>query len=154
MAHRRSQIVAAVAASLAAIPEFSYPRKVARGRFAAVPQELLPAITLSWGEAGENSSRRPSSGPNGEDGYDRSLALSVIVHLRDADAEEEFDRISALIEARMEQDVTIGGRAVDLELQTTRLFVDPRTGLPLGAGNLTYQVRFKTIAIDPSAAAL
>lgn len=154
MTHVRSLIVAAVKSSIALIPDFQGPGKCERGRSASVPQEMLPAVTLAWGEAGESSSRRAMAGAGGEDGYDRSLALSVVVHLRDETAEEEFDRLAASIETAMEADVTLGGLAVDLELQSSRLFVDPRTGIPLGAGSLTYRITYKTLAADPGVLAL
>jgi hypothetical protein len=154
MVHRRTAIAAAAVSRLSAIPEFSGPGKCARGRAAAVPQELLPALTATWGEAGETASRRPSSGPNGEDGYDRILPFSIIVHLRATDPEDEFDRIALLVEAAMEEDVSLGGIAVDLELQSTRLFVDQATGIPMAVGSLLYQVRFKTLASNPGLPAL
>lgn len=154
MTHRRTQIADNRVAALAAIPEFSGEGKVARGRASSIPQERLPALTVTWGEAGESADRRAFAGPAGEDGYDRRLPLSVLVHLRDEDAENEFDRICELVEPVMEADVTLGGLAVELTLQSTRLYIDPRTGLPLGVGSLNYQVFYKTLAADPGVSAI
>jgi len=154
MTHRRSVVATEVVTRLSSIPDFAGAGKCARGRAAAVPLELLPALTVTWGEAGEISTRRPMSGPNGEDGYDRTLPLSVVVHLRVNDPEGEFDRICSLIEAKMEADVSLDGITIDLDLQSTRLFVDPRTGIPMSVGSLLYSIRYKTLATDPSISAL
>ena len=154
MVHRRTAVATEFVSRLSDIPEFATPGKCARGRNSAIVQELLPALTVTWGEAGESTARRAMAGPSGEDGYDRTLPLSVIVHLRDNDTEDEFDRIAGLVEARIEADVTFGGLIVDLELQSSRLFVNPQTGIPMGVGSLLYQVQYKTLAADPGAPAL
>ncbi|SOC38985.1 hypothetical protein SAMN05892877_105362 [Rhizobium subbaraonis] len=153
MPHRRSLILDAYLARLSAIPEFSAPNKVARGRYAPIPQEFLPALTLTWAEGSETASVRPCSGSNGEDGYDRQLPLSIIVHLRDADADREFDRICVLIEQVMGRAIVID-QVIETTLRSSRLYVDPRTGLPLGAGALNYAVSYKTLAADPTIPAL
>ncbi|APO74268.1 hypothetical protein AM571_CH01433 [Rhizobium etli 8C-3] len=149
MAHVRSQAFAAVKAQLAAIPEFAGAGKVARGRAAAIPQELLPALTLTWAEANEAATMRPCSGPNGEDGYDRQLPLSIIIHLRDDDPEEEFDRICVLVESAMGGDILLGGTVIEALLQTSRFYVNPQTGLALCVGVLNYMVSYKTVAANP-----
>lgn len=151
--HYRSRIFAAVAARLAAIPEFSEAGKVKRGRNAPIPQEALPALTPTWAEGSESTTLRPCAGPNGEDGYDRVLPLTIVVHLRDDDADVEFDRIALLIEAALGADVTLGGLVVQMLQTSSRLYIDPRTGLPLGAGAINYQVFYKTVASDPATAA-
>lgn len=153
MAHLRSQIFEAYRARLSSIPEFEADGKVARGRNSPIPQEKLPALTLTWAEGSEAATVRPFSGPNGEDGYDRQFPLSIIVHLRDVDADEEFDRISVLIEQVMGAAIVIDG-VIEVILQSSRLYVDPRTGLPLGAGALNYAVSYKTLAADPTTVAL
>ncbi|MDX1083304.1 hypothetical protein FB009_12448 [Sinorhizobium medicae] len=154
MAHLRSQIFAAVIARLAAIPEFSAADKVKRGRKGAIPQEKLPALTVTWADRSEIVTVRPSSGPAGEDGYDRFLPLSIIVHLRDDEPEEEFDRICTLIEASMASDITFGGLVIEALLQTQQYFVNPQTGISLLAGSLNYQIAYKTLAANPELAAL
>ncbi|WP_457662728.1 hypothetical protein [Sinorhizobium medicae] len=154
MAHLRSQIFAAVIARLAAIPEFSAADKVKRGRKGAIPQEKLPALTPTWADRSETLTMRPSSGPSGEDGYDRFLPLSIIVHLRDDEPEEEFDRICTLIEASMASDITFGGLVIEALLQTQQYFVNPQTGISLLAGSLNYQIAYKTLAANPEQAAL
>lgn len=151
--HLRSQAFAAVKARLSAIPEFSGALKVARGRAAAIPQELLPAITLTWAEANETATMRPCSGPNGEDGYDRQLPIAIIVHLRDEDPEEEFDRICVLVEAAMGGDIVLGGTVIEALLSSSRFFVNPQTGLALCVGALTYMASYKTVAADPETSA-
>lgn len=152
--HRRALIFNRVVENLSAIPEFSGAGKVKRGRNAAIPQELLPALTPTWAEGNETTTLRPCSGPAGEDGYDRMLPLSVIIHLRDVDADEEFDRISVLVEKAMGSDILLSGLAVEVLQTSSRLYVDPRTGLPLGAGSINYQVFYKTVANNPETAAL
>lgn len=154
MAHLRSQICAAVIGRLSAIPEFSGAEKVKRGRKGAVPQESLPALTVTWADRSESLMIRPSSGPAGEDGYDRFLPLSIIVHLRDNEPEDEFDRICTLVEATMAADVTFGGLSFDVLLQTEQYFVNPQTGISLLAGSLNYQIAYKTLAANPEQAAL
>ncbi len=152
--HRRALIFNRVVENLSAIPEFSGTGKVKRGRNSAIPQELLPALTPTWAEGSETTTVRPCSDPFGKDGYDRVLPLSVIVHLRDADADEEFDRISVLVEKAMGSDMLLSGLAVEVLQTSSRLYVDPRTGLPLGAGSINYQVFYKTVASNPETAAL
>lgn len=154
MSHLRAQIFDAVKALLVAIPEFAGDGKVARGRTGPVSAEALPAITLSWADNDERAEARPFSTVDGALGYDRILPMSVIVHLRSADPDTEFDRIASLIEVRMASDVTLGGLAIEVLLTSSRLFVDPQTGLALGAGRLVYTVSFKTPAGDPTVAAL
>lgn len=152
--HRRALIFNRVVENLSAIPEFSGAGKVKRGRNSAIPQELLPALTPTWAEGNETTTLRPCSGPSGEDGYDRMLPLSVIVHLRDVDADDEFDRISVLVEKAMGSDMFFSGLVVEVLQTSSRLYVDPRTGLPLGAGSINYQVFYKTVANNPETAAL
>lgn len=154
MPHLRTQLFDAVRARLAAIAEFSGDGKVARGRTAPVRAEKLPAITLTWADADERAQARPFSTAAGALGYDRELPVSIIVHLRDADPEPEFDRIAVLIEAAMATDVTLGGAVIEALLVSSRFFVDPQTGLPLGAGRLVYAVSYKTPAADPESPAL
>lgn len=152
--HRRALIFNRVVENLSAIPEFSGTGKVKRGRNSAIPQELLPALTPTWAEGNETTTVRPCADPFGKDGYDRVLPLSVIVHLRDADADEEFDRISVLVEKAMGSDMLLSGLAVEVLQISSRLYIDPRTGLPLGAGSINYQVFYKTVANNPETAAL
>lgn len=154
MAHMRAQIFDAVKTLLATIPEFSVAGKVARGRTAPIRAEALPAITLTWADNDERAASRPFSTAAGEPGYDRDLPLSIIVHLRDAEPDTEFDRIAALIEAKMASDITLGGHAIEVLLASTRFYVDPQTGLPLSVGRLVYQVAYKTPAADPTINAL
>lgn len=154
MSHIRAQIFDAVKTLLGAIPEFSGAGKVARGRTGPVRAEALPAVTLSWADNDERAEARPFSTADGALGYDRTLPLSVIVHLRDEDPDTEFDRIASLIESRMASDVTLGGLVIEVLLTSSRLFVDPQTGLALGAGRLVYTVSFKTPAADPTVSAL
>lgn len=151
--HRRSLIFNRVVENLTSIPEFAGNGKVRRGRNSALPQELLPALTPTWAEGSEATTIRPSSGPTGEDGYDRVLPLSIVVHLRDADADEEFDRIAVLIEKAMGLDISLGGLVIEMLQTSSRLYIDPRTGLSLGAGSINYQVFYKTVANDPETAA-
>ncbi len=154
MAHRRSQIFEAYRERLAQIPEFSAAGKVVRGRKGPIPQELLPALTLSWADGDERASIRAFAGANGEDGYDRNLPLSVIVHLRDDDPEEEFDAICVLVEAAMGQAIAIDGLTVETILVSSRHFVNQQTGMSLAVGSLTYAATYKTLAADPETAAL
>lgn len=152
--HLRSVIFAAIVEKLQEIPGFAAAGKVKRGRKRAIPQELLPAITPSWADADERATIRPSSGPAGEDGYTRDLPISLIVHLRDDDPEEEFDRICALIEPKMAEVIKIGGVSIETVLQSERFFVDRETGLPLMTGRLVYLASYKTLAADPTVSAL
>jgi hypothetical protein len=152
--HRRSQIFDAVKARLAAIPEFSAAGKVERGRTRSIPQETLPALTLTWADQPERATIRPSAGPAGEDGYERELPLSVIVHLRDEQPDDEFDRICAVVEAEMGGAIQLNGSVIEMTLQSTEYFVDRRTGLPLHVGQLVYLTSYTTLAADPETAAL
>jgi hypothetical protein len=154
MAHMRARLFDAVKALLAAIPEFSAAGKVARGRTAPLRAEDLPAITLTWADNDERATSRPFATVDGAHGYDRDLPLSIIVHLRDSDPEPEFDRIAVLIEVALAGDVTLGGLAIEALLTSTRFYVDPQTGLALGAGRLVYAVSYKTPAADPSSSAI
>lgn len=154
MPHLRSQIFAAVIARLSAIPEFSGVDRVKRGRKGAIPQEKLPALTVTWADGSETLMVRPSSGPAGEDGYDRSLPLSIVMHLRDDEPEEEFDRLCVLVETAMASDITLGGLAIEALLQSEQYFVNPQTGISLLAGSLNYQIAYKTLAANPEQAAL
>jgi hypothetical protein len=154
MAHLRSQTFDAYTSRLSAIPMFSAAGKVKWGRAASIPQELLPALTLTWAEASEVATIRPSAGPNGEDGYDRALPLSIIVHLRDNQPEREFDDICTLVEGVMGANIVLAGMTIEALLQSTRFFVDPKTGLALCVGSLTYGVSYKTLAADPTIPAI
>lgn len=151
--HVRTLVFDHIKASLSLIPEFQAVGKVARGRTSSIPEAMLPALTLTWAEQPEPATLRPSSGPNGEDGYDRTLPLSIIVHLRDRDPELEFDRICILVEAVMGVNVEVGGLAVEALLYSSRFFVNPTTGISLLAGSLGYQIHYKTIAADPTSLA-
>ncbi|MGJ8570429.1 MAG: hypothetical protein ACSHXI_07000 [Hoeflea sp.] len=154
MAHMRARLFDAVKALLAAIPEFSGAGKVARGRTAPLRAEDLPAITLTWSDNDERAASRPFATADGAHGYDRDLPLSIIVHLRDTDPETEFDRIAVLIEVAMSGGDTLGDLAIESLLTSTRFYVDPQTGLALGAGRLVYTVSYKTPAADPSISAI
>lgn len=154
MAHLRSRIFAAYRDRLAVIPAFSASGKVVRGRKGPIPQEKLPALTLSWADGDERSSIRAFAGPNGEDGYDRELPLSIIVHLRDDDPEEEFDAVCVLVEAAMGAAVTLDGLTIETVLVSSRHFVNQQTGLSLCVGSLTYSASYKTLATDPETAAI
>ena len=154
MAHLRSQIFDAVKALLVAIPDFSATGKVERGRVSPIRQEDLPAITLTWADADERATVRPFSTAAGEDGYDRNLPISVIVHLRDDDPDTTFDAIAVQVEAAMASGITLGGKAIEMLLASSRLFTDPQTGTPLGAGRLVYTVDYKTPAANPEITAL
>ena len=153
MTHVRSRIFEAVKPRLAAIDGFAAPGKVARGRTRAIAQEMLPALTLTWAEQGERSTIRPMAAANGADGYDRSVSISIIVHLRDADPEDEFDRLCVEIERAMGAAVQLDGVVVETTLSATEFFVDRETGLPIGAGRLVYATSYTTLAADPETAA-
>lgn len=153
MAHPRKLIFDRIVQTLSALEGFEDDGKVKRGRNAAVPQELLPALTPTWAEGSETTTLRPCSGPAGEDGYDRVLPISIVVHLRADDADDEFDRIAVLIERAMGSDIKLGGLVIEVLQTSSRMFIDPRTGLSLGAGVINYQVFYKTVAKDPELAA-
>lgn len=154
MAHLRTQIFDVVQTRLVAIPRFAAPDKVVRGRKGAIRQESLPALTLTWSDSNEPASVRPSSGPNGEDGYDRSLPLSIVVHLRDDDPELEFDEICIEVEGAMGSAIQLGGLVIEALLESERHFVNTQTGTSLGAGTINYRIAYKTLAADPQQAAL
>ena len=154
MAHLRTQIFAAYRDQLAAIPGFSEQGKVARGRKGPIPEGKLPALTLSWADGEERATIRAFAGANGEDGYDRDLPFTVIVHLRDDDPEEEFDALCVLIEAAMGAAVQLPGLTIETTLVSSRHYVNHQTGLSLLVGSLTYSARYKTLAADPETAAL
>lgn len=154
MAHLRTQIFDAIISRLAAIPEFSAPEKIRRSRKEAIKQELLPALTVTWAEGAELANLRPCSGPNGEDGYDRILPISIVVHLRDDDPEVEFDRFCVLIETVMGSLGRLGGLVIEALLETQRYYVNPQTGISLLAGTLNYRIYYKALAADPQQTAL
>ena len=154
MAHLRTQAFDAVKAQLVAIPRFSGPDKVVRGRKGAIKQEALPALTLTWSDSNEIASVRPSSGPNGEDGYDRSLPLSIVVHLRDDDPEMEFDEICVEVESAMGAAITLDGLVIEITLESQRHYVNSQTGMSLCAGSINYRIAYKTLAADPQQPAL
>lgn len=149
MAHLRSQIFAAVKTAMTAIVEFSDTGKVERGRSGAIPEYLLPALTLTWADRPEPATIRPMATADGADGYDRALPLSVIVHLKDLDPEEEFDRICVLVEAKMAGIIELPGLTIETLLRSTEYFVNRETGVSLLAGKLDYSVTYKTIAANP-----
>jgi hypothetical protein len=153
VAHLRTQIFDAVLAALSGIPEFSGADKVKRGRTRAVPQELLPAMSLTWADDDEQATARPCAGPAGALGYDRVLPLSIIVHLRDAVPEVEFDELCVSIEAAMAGVIEIDGVTIEMLLRSTRFFVQRETGLPLMTGRLVYLAYYKSRAADPQQAA-
>ena len=154
MTHLRTQIFDAVKVILAAIPGFSAEGKVARGRTSPIPSEDLPALTLTWADDDEQAEIRPFATAAGADGYDRTLPLSVIVHLGDADPETKFDEIAVKVETAMAAGIELGGKVVELTLASSRFFVDPRTGLPLAAGRLVYVAAYKTPAANPEISAI
>lgn len=154
MAHLRTQIFDAVKARLVTIPRFSGPDKVTRGRKGAIRQESLPALTPTWSDSNEIATMRPFSGPNGEDGYDRHLPLSIVVHLRDDDPELEFDEICVEVESVMGAAIELNGLVVEVTLESERHYVNSQTGLSIGAGSINYRVAYKTLAADPQQVAL
>lgn len=153
MAHLRSTIFAAIVAELSTIGEFSAPGKVMRGRTAAPREDLLPTLTPTWADRAEGSTIRPFATEQGDDGYDRSLQVAIIVHLAEDDPEEEFDRICVLVEAKMGEAIRLGGLAIECTLASEQFFVNRETGLPLLAGSINYLVTYKTVAGDPETAA-
>jgi len=154
MAHHRTQIFDAVKSRLVAIPRFSGADKVVRGRKGAIKQETLPALTLTWADSNEVATVRPFSGPNGEDGYDRSLPLSIVVHLRDEDPELEFDEICVEVESAMGADIKLGGLVIEALLESERHYVNSQTGTSLCAGSINYWIAYKSLAADPQQPAL
>lgn len=154
MAHLRTRIFDAVKARLIAIPRFSGPDKVVRGRKGAIRQETLPALTPTWSDSNEIASVRPSSGPNGEDGYGRSLPLSIVVHLRDEDPELEFDEICVEVESAMGAAIELDGLVIEVLLESERHYVNSQTGTSLCAGSINYRIAYKTLAADPQNVAL
>ncbi|SDA39408.1 hypothetical protein [Sinorhizobium sp. NFACC03] len=154
MAHLRTQIFDAVKARLVAIPRFSDPDKVVRGRKGAIKQEALPALTLTWSDSNEIADLRPFSGPNGEDGYDRRLPLSIVVHLRDDDPELEFDDICVEVESAMGAAIKLDGLVIEALLENERHYVNSQTGTSLCAGSINYRIAYKTLAADPQQTAL
>ncbi|WDZ75452.1 hypothetical protein PWG15_12580 [Ensifer adhaerens] len=154
MAHVRTRIFDAVKARLVAIQRFSDADKVVRGRKGAIKQESLPALTLTWSDSNEVTDLRPCSGPNGENGYDRRLPLSIVVHLRDNDPELEFDDICVEIEAAMGAAIELDGLVIEALLESERHYVNPQTGTSLCAGTLNYRIDYKTLAADPQQLAL
>lgn len=154
MSHLRSRIFDFYRDRLAAIPGFEADGKVKRGRSGPIPQETLPALTLSWADSDERATIRAFAGPLGEDGYDRDLPLSVIVHLRDDDPEVNFDELCVAIEAAMGTAVKADGLNIETVLMSTRLYVNHQTGMSLCVGSLTYSVSYKTLGSDPTIAAI
>lgn len=138
---------------MVSITEFAEPGKVERGRAGSIPEHLLPALTLTWADRPEPATVRPMATADGADGYDRTLPLSIIVHLKDEDPEEEFDRICVLVEARMAGIIEIPGLTVETLLRSTEYFVNRETGMSLLAGKLDYSVSYKTVAANPEIAA-
>jgi len=114
----------------------------------------LPAIALTWADNDGRATARPFGVVEGDLGYDRDLPLSIIVHLRDSDPEPEFDRIATLVEVVMASAVTLGDLVIEALLVSSRFYVDPQTGLSLGAGRLVYTVSYKSLATDPSIPAI
>lgn len=153
MAHLRSQIFGAVKTALASIAEFSDEGKVERGRSGSIPEHLLPALTLTWADRPEPATIRPMATTDGADGYDRALPLSIIVHLKDIDPEEEFDRICIMVEAKMAEIIELPGLTIEILLRSTEYFVNRETGISLLAGKLEYSVAYKTVAANPEIAA-
>lgn len=153
MAHLRSQIFAAVKAQLSTIPEFSGAGKVERGRPGRIPEEMLPALTLSWADRPEPATVRPSATMDGADGYDRTLPLSIIVHLKELNPDDEFDRICTFVEVKMAAIIELPGLTIQATLRSTEYFINRETGMSLLAGSLDYPVEYKTVAADPTIAA-
>jgi len=90
---------------------------------------------------------------DGADGYDRTLPLSIIVHLKDYVPEEEFDRICVLIEVGMVGIIELPGLTIETLLRSTEYFVNRETGISLLAGKLDYSVAYKTVAANPEMSA-
>lgn len=155
MTHVRTRIFDAYKARLSAIPAFAADGQVKRGRIGAIPQELLPALTLTWSDTDEGATLRPCSGPNGEDGYDRDLPLTIVIHLRDGeDVEVAFDDLCILVEAAMGAAIKLpGGLVVEALLTASRHYVNTETGVSLGVGRLAYRIHYKTVAADPETVA-
>jgi hypothetical protein len=146
--HRRSVIFDAVKAAIAEIPDFASAGKVERGRTRAIPEEKLPAVTLTWSEREETATLRPHADGAERVGYARMLPISIVLHLRDRNPDEEFDRLAALIETRLGSAIELDGAIIEMILDRSGCFVDPRTGLPLCAGRLVYLCDYITLT-DP-----
>ncbi len=154
MSHLRTLIFEERQQRLSLIPGFEGSGKVMRGRTRAVPEELLPAITLSWADDDERTTLRTVVNDDGGivDGYERSFPMSIIVHTRHAEPEQEFDSLAVEIEKAMADPISVPGLTIESLLTSSRFFVDRTTGLPLMAGRLVYQVTYKTTAADPAIA--
>lgn len=153
MAHLRSQIFDKIVTSLREISEFSAAGKVERTRRSVVPDHALPAITVTWADDDEQSGFRPFSNTDGGVGYDRSIPVSIIVHMQSGGMDVDFDVYAEEIEKRMAADATLSGLAVEVELISSRYFVDRQTGVPMHAGRLIYRVHYKSQS-DPALVAL
>lgn len=153
--HLRRQLFDRVKQLLVAIDGFDTPGKVARGRTSPVRQETLPAITLTWADNDESLERRQTVVlAEIADGYDRSLDISIILHLRDTDPETAFDDHCLAIEHAMAADPTLNDLAVDCTLVSQRLFVDNKTGISLACGRLVYRIQYLTASANVAAVAL
>lgn len=154
MAHYRTRIFNAVLSRLSTISGFESAGKVSRGRGAAIPERLLPAITATWSERQETVTVRPCADLNGEDGYDRRLPIDLIMHFQHRDPDVEFDRLAVLIEKALGSAIKLDGLVIELTLSECRHYIDRTTGISMGVGALTYIADYKTVASDPETAAL
>ncbi|MEP2977962.1 MAG: hypothetical protein ABJO86_00665 [Lentilitoribacter sp.] len=156
MAHTRKTILDALKDRLATLAGFADDGKVSRARTSAINKEDLPALTVSWADDDEVSRLRPSSVIEGNElthGYERTIPVSIVVHVADNEPEDAFDAIAELIEIELKEFGFLGEAVTDFHLISTRFYVDPTTGLSLGAGRLIYLLDYKTAA-DPSKPAI
>lgn len=154
--HLRGRILDAVATRLAVIPAYGAPGVVSRRRAHDVPEERLPHITVTWSDGEERVTGRTFSAPADGAAIMRELPVSVIIHFKAASdgVEQAFDAACLLIEAALAADPTLDGLATDLQLQSSRLLLDPSTGRPVAAGRLTYIASYTSAAASPALPAL
>lgn len=152
--HYRTRILQEIETRLRDIDGFASAGKVERWRTKDIPEERLPALTVTWADADERAISRPGAGPDNSLAYYRELPVSIVVHLRASNPDDIFDETALAIEAILADDETLGGLVIDTLLTSSRLYVDPQTGLPLGAGRLVYMVTYSSVAANPALKAL
>lgn len=137
--HPRSQIRSAVRNVLAqALPELAARIHVHR----AIPlaKTRLPAILLYARE--ERLDEAYAADPGARR---RLLSLAIDIVVAGDGAEEEADRLAAAVEAALEADETLGGRAEGLRILSTAIEQDGEGEVSALAARLTVEVVYWTI---------
>lgn len=64
--------------------------------------------------------------------------------------DDDLDTIAAEVETKMASDTTLGGKVIDMDLESTEIDLSPESEKVTGAISLTYKVTYRVAETDPT----